>query len=538
MKRILYFTGYRMVAQEWQGSKLEHSVYFEPDEQGLDLFNAYLRSFRHEPVRLMVDLIEEEFRSIKIPLLRGSDRKAILERNYAKFFRNVKYRHAISQSIEKKTRKEERLLLIGLTNQLLLEPWLNIIDDTRTPLSGIISLPLLAEDFLDHLETDSKTIILVSQQVPSNLRQSVFINGRLVLSRLVPIASFYQGDYATDVIRDLESTRRYLTGQRLIERSDTISIQIVTNKRHVDKLTIKCSQEGFEDFKVYDVNDLLAKENIEIGEQQDFSSGLFCYFATKRLSLNHYAQAREKKYYKHYIAGMTLKAVSMAFFAIGFGLMISSGAKGWNYSNTVAETTLIEQKYRSKFNQLSNSRIDPTTSTSTMQHIVQVVEAIQNNYLDDPEEMVSLVSQDVSLYPDIRIKSFVWFTSNDPNSESISDVTWGKAKRQKKKANKKNKKKKKTIKKKSSVNSYFEIALVEGEFLEFDGNYRYALSAVDDLEKAMTESGNYFDVEITKRPLNIESDNQLRGDVSIRSNTKLSTAELAFRVVREVIPGE
>jgi len=86
MKRILYFTGYRMVAQEWQGSKLESSVYFEPDEQGLDLFNAYLRSFRHEPVRLLVDLIEEEFRSIKIPLLRGSDRKAMLDRSYAKFF--------------------------------------------------------------------------------------------------------------------------------------------------------------------------------------------------------------------------------------------------------------------------------------------------------------------------------------------------------------------------------------------------------------------------------------------------------------------
>ena len=145
------------------------------------------------------------------------------------------------------------------------------------------------------------------------------------------------------------------------------------------------------------------------------------------------------------------------------------------------------------------------------------------------------MSQDVSLYPDIRIKSAVWFTSKDPNSERIVDVTWGKIKRQKKKANKKTKK---TIKKKSSVNSYFEIALIEGAFLAFDGNYRYALSAVDDLEKAMTESGNYFDVEITRRPLNIESDNQLRGDVSIRSSTKLSTAELAFRVVREVIPGE
>jgi hypothetical protein len=152
--------------------------------------------------------------------------------------------------------------------------------------------------------------------------------------------------------------------------------------------------------------------------------------------------------------------------------------------------------------------------------------------------MVALVSQDISLFPDIRIKNFVWFISKDPNAESIADVSWGKARRLKKKKKKKNINKKKLVKKKTSVNSYFEIALVEGEFLEFDGNYRYVLSAVDDLEKAMTESGNYFDVEITRRPLNIEPDNQLRGDVSIGGNTIQPTAELAFRVVREVVPGE
>ena len=126
MKRVLYFTGYRMVAQEWYGHKLESSVYFEPDEQGLDLFNAYLRSLNNEPIRLLVDLIEEEFRQVKIPLLRGGDRKALLDRNYTKYFRNSKFRHAVTQSTEKKARKEENLLLLGLTNQLLLEPlfWL------------------------------------------------------------------------------------------------------------------------------------------------------------------------------------------------------------------------------------------------------------------------------------------------------------------------------------------------------------------------------------------------------------------------------
>jgi hypothetical protein len=243
-----------MVAQEWFGHKLASSVYFEPDDQGLDLFSSYLRSFRNEPVRLLVDLIEEEFRQIRIPLLRGSDRKAILQRNFVKYFRTSEYRFAVSQSMEKTTRKEEKILLIGLTNQYLLEPWLELIEETRTPLSGIISLPLLSENYAKHLKTDHKAIILVSQQVPSNLRQSVFIDRNLVLSRLVPIASFYQGDYPADVLRDIESTHRYLISQRIVERAETVSVHILTNKRHFEKLQARCEEENLFDFTIDLVN--------------------------------------------------------------------------------------------------------------------------------------------------------------------------------------------------------------------------------------------------------------------------------------------
>jgi len=161
-----------------------------------------------------------------------------------------------------------------------------------------------------------------------------------------------------------------------------------------------------------------------------------------------------------------------------------------------------------------------------MQQIVQAVETIQKKYIDDPEEMFALISQDVSLFSDIRIKKIEWFISNMSDAESAVEVSWGKTKRKKKK--------KKSSQKKPAKKGYFEIAVVEGEFLEFDGNYRYALSMVDDLEKAMTESGNYFSIEITKRPLDIESDNSLSGDAGIGRNDKLPTAELGFRVVREV----
>jgi len=139
------------------------------------------------------------------------------------------------------------------------------------------------------------------------------------------------------------------------------------------------------------------------------------------------------------------------------------------------------------------------------------------------------IADDVSIFPDIRVKKFDWFVSNFSNSAGSSDVSWGKAKAVSRNVDRSRPKPKK---------GYFEIALVEAEFLNFDGNYRYALSAVDDLEKAMVESGKYYSVEITKRPLDIESDNRLSGEVGAGRQNRQDTAEIAFRVVREVPKGE
>jgi hypothetical protein len=189
---------------------------------------------------------------------------------------------------------------------------------------------------------------------------------------------------------------------------------------------------------------------------------------------------------------------------------------------------LIEQKYKSKFNQLNENTVDSAVSTATMRDIVEVVEILQNRYLSDPQELLSLVSRDISLFSDIRIKKVEWFTSKHSDAEAADEVSWGKARKKKKK------KKKSTGKKTTNPKGFYEIATVEGEFLNFDGDYRYALSTVDDLETALVESGNYISVEIIKRPLDIEPENTLSGDVSVKTGIREPIAELGFRVVREV----
>jgi len=515
-----------MVAQEWNGRKLSSSVYFEPDEQGLDLFQAYLESLRNEPVRLLLDLIEEEFRQVTIPLLRGADRQHIIERNFAKLFRSSNYRHAVSQQIIKKGRKEERLLFTGLTNQELLKPWLDIIQQTRTPLTGILSLPLVSESLVPELKARHDCVILVSQQVPSNLRQSVFIKGKLILSRLVPIASFYQGDYTSDVIRDIEGTQRYLVSQRLIDRNDIISVQILSNKRHYDKLTIKCADSTDFDYHIYNINDFIQKEKIVVAEEQDFSSVQFCYLATRKNFLNHYATGKEKKYFYHYIAALAIKFSAIALLTTSLGLAAVSVAKGFLYDSSVNEMKLLEQKYNSKFNQLNEQKIDSDISTSDMKNVVQSVEKIRKAYLRTPAHMMALISQDISLFKEMRVTHMKWFVADSDKAEEpaaqANKIVKGRARRTRRNTRRSNK--------------LYEIVELDGRLLNFDGDYRYALSLVNDLEDTMKVSNKYRSVEVTKRPLNIAPSESLSGDVSVKLNKKQNngSAEFSLRVVREV----
>ena len=57
------------------------------------------------------------------------------------------------------------------------------IEECDVPLSGIWTLPLISKGLLSQLKVQSDVVLLVSQQVGSNLRQSFFKNKKLISSR-------------------------------------------------------------------------------------------------------------------------------------------------------------------------------------------------------------------------------------------------------------------------------------------------------------------------------------------------------------------
>ena len=184
MKRLFYFTGYRLSVLHWKGRSLAGSSSFEPTDEGLEKFRSYLQQTEKVPGKFLVDVIEEDFRNEIIPHVGARDRKAVVSRLVDRYYRSSQefsYSEIIGRT--KKGRKNDIVLLGAMTNPQLIRPWLNIIEECEVPLSGIWTLPIVSKKLLKTIKATSGVVLLVSQQVNSNVRQTLFRDGKLVSSR-------------------------------------------------------------------------------------------------------------------------------------------------------------------------------------------------------------------------------------------------------------------------------------------------------------------------------------------------------------------
>ncbi|MFT7246543.1 MAG: hypothetical protein ACI82A_003920, partial [Candidatus Azotimanducaceae bacterium] len=140
MERIFYFSGYRMTVFDWDGKTLISSRDFIPNTAGFADFEYLLQQSIKMPARLLVDMIEEDFRRETIPHVNIFDRRSLINRLIDKHYRDEPYVHAKVLDRSKVGRKDDRVILSALTNTALLAPWLERIDKHKARLAGIWSI--------------------------------------------------------------------------------------------------------------------------------------------------------------------------------------------------------------------------------------------------------------------------------------------------------------------------------------------------------------------------------------------------------------
>jgi len=410
VKRIFYYSGYRLTVFHWQDNECIATYAFNPGDEGLEKFTRYLRATENTPVRILVDLIEEDFKKESIPHVGASDRKAIVSRIIDRQYRkNTDFATFKVVGREKTGRKDDIILYSVLSNPEILDPWLEPMGDAGIAISGIWSLPLLTPKLFNKLKIKTSNVLLVSQQVPSNLRQTFIKNGNFESSRsaVVNLEDASIGEY---ISTEVEQTVRFLSNQRHIGFDEKIEIHVMCRKADIDEIKSKCIDTNLRAFYYHELKELEDALNCNI-QSAEYSNGIYSYVCANQLIPvgNYGHKATFIKYYE--------QLSSKAFYALSVMLLLAATILAFSFvSESIVqdEEALTLRKQAEVINnnyQKSLASMEPRLKLAeSMQSSVLLTENIKSNREVSPLSFMSIISSSISRtgLHDIQITDLTW----------------------------------------------------------------------------------------------------------------------------------
>lgn len=367
-----------MTVYDWDGRQLLGSYNFEPTESGFVEFEQFLNESVSMPARLLVDVIEEDFRRETIPHVNIRDRRSLISRLIDRHFRTEDYVHAKILGRSSSGRRDDQVLLSSLTNTSLLSPWLERLQDSNTRLAGIWSVPLLTDKLHKLIFKGEKNSLIVSRQVRSALRNSYFQDGKLMLSRQAKFdKDMWDREDFAGVISNLErgtnEIYNFLINQRIVDTSDELSVHCILPEKQVQQATELSRDTETIHYQFVSLESLFSHFRMRGCEEQG-AGALFAFLCSKVTALtDHYATNDQKQTYYQYLVNnlvtQTAEVGSLICITIAVLLALNSMELNLDEAQMLAETEIINQDYEQSYGDIEYE----LSTANTIQDTVDTV---------------------------------------------------------------------------------------------------------------------------------------------------------------------
>jgi hypothetical protein len=520
MKHILYFAGYRMVLLRWHANAFMGTAEFEPDAKGFAAFARLLREEVKKPVKLLVDIIEEDFRLEHAPHLIGRDRTAFHRRLANKYFRSYQHVHVETQERQTTGRRDDVVLLSALTNPGLFGPWIEVLYKYKIPLQGIYSLPLVGEGLLKTLRAQNKSALVISQQVPSSIRQSFYHRGKLKLSRLAP-----GGDDTISNIdalnEEIERTVRYLENQHYVDLEKKLDIYIIAPGTEHPVLSRELRNDSQKEFHIIDKDRLAADLGIKSMLPGKYSHSLFTHLLLAgKYRKRHYGTLKNKFYFYHYLARRGMFAMAACLFSVSLLWSMSLAIDGFVLSLHRRSLTEENRKYESLYKEAVSDIGEVDLDVSDIRDAVTVAEKLEKYYQATPIEYMKRISKSLEQNPGVEIKTIEWLQTGDSN-HTFGEVQKASDRRS-------------NLRMQNRKPLRYEKALVEANITDYNDNPRIAVESVNRFIKDLRRNLPDGTVEVIKMPFDVDPSSRIvshgAGAPGRQSNDK---ATFTFVLMRE-----
>jgi hypothetical protein len=492
VKRLLFFPGHRILAYEWRAGAFRRIEAFEPDEEGRERFRRWLREAPRTPLQMLIDVIEEEFHIDRVPHVIGRERAQLYRRTARKHFRNSDFTYITCQGRERQGRRDDRVLVAGLTNPDLLRVWLDVLAEVQVPLKGIHSLPLVGEYLLPHLGAErGERVLVVSQQVPSTLRQSYYENGRLRFSRLVPGRYESVSEYADFVHDELHQTLHFLENQRFRGQGRPVDTYILADAEAHDALRERLAGTAVARCHLVSLADLAPRVGDRGGVSGPFADTIFAQLLLRRRRpANHYGLARLRHFFfvQRARVGLRLLAVGavLGAVAVAGGTWLRGQAYESGIVQAQAREARFERLYEERLSQLDAFDYRAVDVKNAVDLMADVSAAVRQT----PKPLMDALGAILAKHPALTLERLQWSRADGVDGEGGSSS--GRA---------------------ITGNGSAPAPVVEigGRVTGFDGDYREAISRFDGFVQALRDA-DLGAVAISRAPFDLGPGSGVSGD--------------------------
>ncbi len=501
-RRALFLSSQKAAIFHWRKGDLGSSFLFDANNQGREHFARYLAESPNHPLHILVDVFEEEFRAETIPHVFGADRDAIVNRKKVRLFRDTPYFHYSVQGRETGGRRDDNVLMSAITNPVLLDPWLQLLDDHKVPVAGITSAPLFSAALVPLLPNAADNVLLISLQSISGLRQTFIQNGRLRISRLVHMPRYGTEPYGPHIREEVEKIRRYLNSLRLASPDDPIDIYFLLTGELLEEVRGAYRDSTLIRHHAVDLNDLLKKSGSARRVAAPFCDPLLAHQLLRLRPANAYATPRNRRY-----ASMrTLRhGLLAAGGAILFGGLASGGLDfitAMDLKQRSEAATSKTQFYSARY-EMARERLPKTpVDSGDIQLAVDVVDTLRQ-YKTSPREMMVLLGGQLQQHPQVQLDSIEWVASTNPEAqlEGGGDNA----------AQPPAPAPELDLAAQQAGHRIYQIALIKARLAPFDGDFRQAIVTIGALADALRAVPGVHNVQVLSLPLDISSDANLQG---------------------------
>jgi hypothetical protein len=366
------------------------------------------------------------------------------------------------------------------------------------------TLPLVSKKLLPIIGAKKGPVLLVSQQVNSNLRQTFFRDGKILSSRqsvinqdAVDISKI--GDFARP---EVERTIEFLRNQRMVEADEAIQIHIIGSGEQLESLEESFESTSLNQIRIHRVAEL--HEKIGINDlNEKYSDGLFAWLCMSQWEpKGHYGEIAQYDQHYYKLASGALYALSIVIVLVALLTTESNISSAVEYGRSVELLRTQAKEYKKVYKKKFEEFEPVFTHARAMNAAVDLADKIYRNSRVSPLDFMIELSNILNKpeFNKIQVKKIEWKT------EQVSES------RGKEIVNAKNPD--------LTLDDRIRHAgILKGRIDVPDNNYRGSVDRVNAIIGALLKHDRIIEVEAIDMPVEVRSEKMFTDESGVDAKT-------------------